>query len=352
MEEVFKLISELCRNASHGSYLFRGESRHNERVSSRMFRELERVEGQGWNIETYQEAFLREAMRFTDETNELAILSEIQHFGGPTNLIDFTADVLIALYFACDGDIEEDGRVIFLKRNSNWASHIVRPERMAHRVTAQKSAFVRPPKGFVEDEDIDSHNIPSQLKEDALEYLRTVHGISLEYIYNDLHGFIRYKSIHERANSSFFEGLSRYNAGDVESAQRAFTESIRLNPRHDNAYNNRGVTFLKMGDRDSAKRDFDKALDLNAMNQVAYLNRGVQYLMDSNWAEARPDLINARLLGSNIADIFIRDYGTPTSFEQKFGVNLPEDIVKLLEPDTFRGPFVLGRSALGNGFLL
>ena len=355
MKEVFGLIGKLSRNASQDSYLFRGESRHNKCVSSRLFRDLQKVWepgwNPGWNIETFQEEYLREAKRFTDETNELTILSEIQHYGGPTNLIDFTTDILTALYFACDGDIEEDGRIIYLKRNAKWASHIVKPERMAHRVTAQKSVFVRPPKGFLEDEDIECHLIPHQLKGDILEYLRTVHGISLEYIYNDLHGFIRYKSIHERANDAFIKGLSHWKAGDVDSAQSAFSEAIRLNPRHDNAFNNRGVTYLKIGDRDSAKRDFDKALALNAMNQLAYFNRGIQYLIDSGWVEARNDLISASLLGSNIIETFRQEYGTTADFKKKFRVKLPEDIVRLLEPDTFGGPFVLDRTALGYGSL-
>ena len=347
MEEVFGLIAELSRKGSQHNYLFRGESRHYRRVSSRLFRDLGNDLKPDWDIEAFQGEFLREAKRFTDETNDLSILSEIQHYGGPTNLIDFTTDILIALYFACDGDIEEDGRLIFIKRNAEWASYIVKPERMAHRVTAQKSTFVRPPKGFLGDEDIESHVVPHHLKEGILEHLRRLHGISLEHIYNDLHGFIRYKAIHKQANNAFFEGLGHYNSGDASSAQRAFSESIRLNPRHDGAFNNRGVTFVEMGDRDSAMRDFDKALALNAMNQLAYFNRGIQYLIDSSWVEARNDLVSASLLGSNIIETFRQEYGTTEDFKKKFRVKLPEEIVRLLEPDTFGEPFVLDRTASG-----
>ena len=156
---------------------------------------------------------------------------------------------------------------------------------------------MRPPKGFVEDEDIESHVVPHHLKESILEHLRRLHGISLECIYNDLHGFIRYKAIYKQANNAFFEGLGHYKAGDFRSALSAFSESIRLNPRHDGAFNNRGATYLKIGDRDSAKRDFAKALDLNAVNQFAYFNRGIQHLIDSSWVEARNDLTNASLWG-------------------------------------------------------
>ena len=351
MKEIFDLIGELSRKASQGRYLFRGESRNNPRVSSRLFREIENDWKPDWDIEASERALLQEARRFTGETSDSAILSEIQHYGGPTNLIDFTTDILVALYFACDGDIEEEGRFILLRRNAKWVFHEVKPDRMAHRITAQKSIFVRPPRGFIEDEDFESHIIPHQLKGDILEHLQSLHGISLEYIYNDLHGFIRYRNIHRRPNEVFFEGLNYYNAGDFRSALSAFSESIRLNPRHDGAFNHRGATYLKIGERDSAKRDFAKALDLNAMNQLAYFNRGVQFLIDSMWDEARDDLVQASLLGSNFMETFRQEYGTTEDFEKNFRVKLPEEIVRLLEPDTFGGPFVLDRTALGYGSL-
>ena len=350
MEEIFDLIGELSRKASQDRYLFRGESRNNPRVSSRLFREIEMTGSQTGVWRAFERELLQEAKRFTGETptSDLAILSEIQHYGGPTNLIDFTTDILVALYFACDGDIEEDGRLIFLRRNAKGASHEVKPDRMAHRITAQKSIFVRSPQGFIEDEEFEPHVVPRQLKEDILEYLRTLHGISLEYIYNDLHGFIRYRNIHRRPNEVFSEGLNYYNAGDFRSALSAFSESIRLNPRHDGAFNHRGATYLKIGERDSAKRDFAIALDLNAMNQLAYFNRGVQFLIDSMWDEARDDLVQASLLGSNLMETFRQEYGTTEDFEKNFHVRLPEEIVRLLEPV---GPFVLDRTALGYGSL-
>ena len=44
-----------------------------------------------------------------EETKDFEILTEIQHYGGKTNLIDFTMDYFIALFFACDGRYDEDG---------------------------------------------------------------------------------------------------------------------------------------------------------------------------------------------------------------------------------------------------
>ena len=48
----------------------------------------------------------------SDKTIDFEILTEIQHYGGKTNLIDFTTDYFIALFFACDGHHDKEGRVI------------------------------------------------------------------------------------------------------------------------------------------------------------------------------------------------------------------------------------------------
>ena len=54
-----------------------------------------------------------------NETVDFEILTEIQHYGGKTNLIDFTTDYLIALFFACDGHHDKEGRIIMQKTKRN-----------------------------------------------------------------------------------------------------------------------------------------------------------------------------------------------------------------------------------------
>ena len=48
---------------------------------------------------------------------DLSIFTQLQHYESQTNLIDFTTDFHIALFFACDGQPGENGRVILQKRN-------------------------------------------------------------------------------------------------------------------------------------------------------------------------------------------------------------------------------------------
>ena len=54
-----------------------------------------------------------------EEQRDFEILTDIQHYGGETNLIDFTRGYLIALFFACDGSFDEDGRIITLDTNAS-----------------------------------------------------------------------------------------------------------------------------------------------------------------------------------------------------------------------------------------
>lgn len=59
------------------------------------------------------EDFKRKYSLFTDvrPANDKEFLFLAQHYGLPTRLLDWTYNPLIALYFACNGDLEKDGIV-------------------------------------------------------------------------------------------------------------------------------------------------------------------------------------------------------------------------------------------------
>ena len=80
-----------------------------------------------------------------------------------TNLIDFTTDYLVALFFACDGHHDKDGRVI-LQKADEIQDMIKYPRNPRHRVAGQKSVFVRHPKGFIEPHKNNIVIIPANLK--------------------------------------------------------------------------------------------------------------------------------------------------------------------------------------------
>ena len=182
------IINQLAQKAATGGFIYRGEPECYDQVSSSLYRQYTAIGVEHFRAENIQKDMLDRAKKYTNEINDLEILSQVQHYGGKTNLIDFTTDYLIALFFACHGAPGKEGRVILLQRVGAMAAHIQEPRNTANRVIAQKSLFVLPPQGFIEQYDV--VKIPDALKQPLLEYLHNCHGIAAETIFNDLYGFI------------------------------------------------------------------------------------------------------------------------------------------------------------------
>ena len=225
VDDILRKIEE---KADTGEYIYRGEPEHYQekpyygKVSSNLYRvflELEGfdVETARFDIENVQMGMLETVKEFSREpASEIKRLAEIQHYGGKTNLIDFTEDYLVALFMACDGSPGKNGRVI-LEKKELIRPYIEKPYEPINRVIAQKSVFIRHPDGFIGPNEDDVINIPAVLKQPILGHLRNSHGISVETIYNDIHGFIKDQSIHLEVYKSHYIGLTREQRGDSEN---------------------------------------------------------------------------------------------------------------------------------------
>ena len=103
LSKVLKIIREIAEKSASADYIYRGEPEHYRKVSSTLYREYaDKIEVEHFDIEVVQKEILDKAKQYTQET-DVEILAELQHYGGKTNLIDFTTDYNIALFFACDG---------------------------------------------------------------------------------------------------------------------------------------------------------------------------------------------------------------------------------------------------------
>ena len=282
LDKVLEKIREIAEKSAteksaDGNYIYRGEPKCYDKVSSSLYRQNKDIEVEEFDIEAVEKELLKEAKQYTHQTDDFEIMSELQHYGGATNLIDFTTDYLIALFFACDGEHNENGRVILLQRSDDMNKHIWRPRIPNNRVIAQKSIFVQPKKGFIEPEPDAIICIPKDLKRSILDHLGKYHGISTETIYNDLHGFITTQRIHQRANKKFYRGITCQDQGNNEGAIEYYNRAIKLKPDFTEAYNNRGVAYGSKGDFDHEIQDYTKAIELNPNDAEAYYNRGVAY---------------------------------------------------------------------------
>lgn len=214
LNRILEIIGRIAETTSDGDYIYRGEPQHYAKVSSSLWRECRKEIGmEEFDIEVIQERMLEAAKDYTHETDPFEILTELQHYGGHTNLIDFTTDNHIALFFACDGSPDTDGRIILLERTEekNRNYQIEKPRNPQNRIIAQKSIFVQPSRGFIEPEHFVVIDIPELLKEPMLNHLQKQHDISTKTIYNDLHGFIRNQSIHQRAYIEVYKSETAQN---------------------------------------------------------------------------------------------------------------------------------------------
>lgn len=224
---VADILRKIEERADTEEYIYRGELEHYRRkpyygkISSNLYRVfLEdkefNVEAEHFDIEAIQAEMLETAKLFSRKmATELERLAEIQHYGGKTNLIDFTADYLVALFMACDGSLNRNGRII-MQEKEEINPYIEESYEPVNRILAQKSVFVRHPNGFIQPEANDVINIPVTCKQPILRHLRRAHGISVETIYNDIHGFIKDQGNRLKVYKRIHKGLTCKQEGDSE----------------------------------------------------------------------------------------------------------------------------------------
>ncbi len=233
------IFDEIEQKTQEKHYIFRGESQKYNECSSTLYRTYKREikehadnSDESTKIEKIEE--IREEKRtkiekikkieeienkiisdvkdreLEPELDDLNLWSKLQHYGGDTNLIDFTKSYHIALFFACEKDTQKDGRIILQETNSEIKKQIREPKIPQNRIIAQKSIFIRPPTGVLPIEE--SVTIPSHLKPDLKKYLKDNFDISEKTIYNDLHGYItqyRNKTKQTRGQFLHFQYLNK-----------------------------------------------------------------------------------------------------------------------------------------------
>ncbi len=317
---VLEKIQEIVKKSAGADYIYRGEPECYPKVSSGLYRPFADfviehpdsgpVEPDVASMET---AILEAAKEYLYELgSDFKVLAELQHYGCKTNLIDFTTDYLIALFFACDSSYQEDGRVILLKREAE-DYQVEKPPETIKRVESQKSVLVRSLKGFIDPDDVVV--IPRDLKLSVLNYLQKHHDISTKHIYKDIHGFIKWLGKYLDPNLEFAKGVIYQNRGDLASEMKEkqtwyekavvhYTEALKLQSDSVEAYNNRGAAYRDKGEFDRALRDFNAAIDLEPNYANAYNNRGMAYGKNGKHDLALQDFNKAINLDPRSADSY------------------------------------------------
>lgn len=249
------------------TFIYRGESECHDKVSSGLYRQFHELDEEIFDITEAQKRQLTMARAYAkDEDDDAKILAQIQHRGGKTNLIDFTSDLNVALFFACNYSPDKDGRVIFFKRQQwdDYSDYSIQPATQpSNMADAQKSLFVISNKGYIRNEDITVYEIPSELKRDILQHLFTVYGIEPSTIYNDISGYIRDQNHFPDLEADFRAGQESFTTGDWDKAIDFYTRCLDNSSLEDDhgiihyLYHQRGIAYFKVGNKRDSLRDLE-----------------------------------------------------------------------------------------------
>ena len=238
-----------------------------------------------------------------DHCSDLKVLAELQHHGAATNLLDFSRNVLIALWMACSEEFDQDGRIFYADLEKMEENGVVEtlgvadagtitipelfrksqiqvwtPERFDGRIQSQSSVFlIAPNESRIK---FDSILVDKACKKKLLKTLEKRFGLTEVQVYPDLPGFAkanRAQMPYSPRQARFYvrEAEKAAENNDLESARRLFDKAGKIGPENAYVFFKRALFRGKHDDPVGAIEDYDKVIKLKPNIVSAYNNRGI-----------------------------------------------------------------------------
>ena len=339
-EFVDEIEKEKTRLGKFAEVVYRGQC-GNWEVESGAYRRLhsDASEQPVEDLVQYQENLIHQAKQYDieikNDMSDIFVLSELQHYGAATSLIDFTKSALIALWFACqhskrNNENEMSGKVFCLdisvpkrflqlkgeEQESKSISEVLqlnfqgqdkvsgadskataiwKPAMANNRIIKQDSLFIFNKTGKLDPTMFQKIIvIPHEHKEAIRESLKNMAGFSEESLFPDFYGFAQNNSYDtpygpKTLDEYMAHGIAIYLQGKFLEAIKYFDVAIKIDPQNSFTYAIRGETKRMLKQYKDAIADFDVAIRLNPQDSTAYASRGAAKRLLGQYQEAIAD---------------------------------------------------------------
>ena len=118
--------------------------------------------------------------------------------------------------------------------------------------------------------------------------------------------FLSISSVYAKTAEEYLQiGNAYYHQGNVPQAISAYTQAIEINPSFADAYENRGLAYVRQHTNYAqAISDFTKAIEINPNYAEAYSNRGNVYIRQDNLPQAISDFTKAVEINPKFASAY------------------------------------------------
>lgn len=347
-EFITRLNSILENENSPSQYIFRGQSDAKWPLWSGVVRRLSEAKKKNKHnsltvskseIRFYLTEKISETRKREDShsiikgMSDIRLMTEMQHYGAATILLDFSFNALVSLYMAASENSRADGKVFCINYkkktdfkeivdyqeteddgNKKKVSQILldsdgkimvyRPYHSNTRIIKQESIFIFHDTGIIEKDQIDHEIIiDKSAKENIINDLGSMIGLSDETIYPDFLGYLQAnnsaKPFKILSPTDYYKLAFDYNlraSGDgpkeKENQNKAieyYKKAIELDGDFYNAIINLAVIYNDIGKHDDAIILLNQAVKNKLCDEDAWYNRGISYHCMEDYTKAIAD---------------------------------------------------------------
>lgn len=265
--------------------------------------------------------------------SDIRLMTEMQHYGAATILLDFSFNALVSLYMAASENSKVDGKVFCINYkkktdfkeivdyqeteddgnikkvpqilfDSDGKIMVYRPYHSNTRIIKQESIFIFHDTGIIEQDQIDHEIvIDKNAKEDIINDLGAMIGLNDETIYPDFLGYLQAnnsaKPFKILSPTDYYKLAFDYNlraSGDgpkekenQDKAIEYYKKAIELDGDFYDAIINLAVIYNDIGKYDDAIILLDQAVKNKLCDEDAWYNRGISYHCKENYTKAIAD---------------------------------------------------------------